>query len=91
MKRANLPPIRIDEYLRAAAESVLQEGETLSSFILESVIRNIERRETRQDFIARGLQAAVEAKNAGEYISAEEALLRLDQILTRYADGSKDH
>ena len=45
MKNATLPPLRVDSELHAAAESVLQEGETLSGFVLEAVRLNIERRE----------------------------------------------
>jgi len=51
MKNATLPPLRVDSALRAAAESVLREGETLSSFVLEAVRLNIERRETQREFM----------------------------------------
>ena len=55
MKTATLPSLRVDPELREAAESVLQEGETLSGFIEASVRETIERRRTRAEFIARGL------------------------------------
>ena len=41
MKTATLPPLRVDGALRAAAESLLREGETLSGFVLEAVQLNI--------------------------------------------------
>lgn len=81
MKNATLPPLRVDSALRAAAESVLQEGETLSGFVLEAVRLNIERRETQREFIARGLQARAAAQASGDYVSAEEMLVRLDSSL----------
>lgn len=83
MKDATLPPLRVDSSLRAAAESVLREGETLSSFVLEAVRLNIERRETQQEFISRGLLARDEARASGTYVTAEDMLSRLDDSLAR--------
>lgn len=83
MKTATLPPLRVDSELRAAAESVLQEGETLSGFVLEAVRLNIERRESQRAFIARGLAARDEARMQGEFVSAEDMLDRLDASLAR--------
>lgn len=83
MKNATLPPLRVDSALRAAAESVLQEGETLSGFVLEAVRLNIERRETQREFIARGLLARDETKASGQYVSSGEMLKRLDESLAK--------
>lgn len=83
MKDATLPPLRVDSALRAAAESVLRDGETLSGFVLEAVRLNIERREAKHEFIARGLLARDEARASGEYITAENMLSRLDASLAR--------
>jgi len=41
--------------LRQAAESVLQEGETLSGFVESSLVKQIEFRKSQQEFIARGM------------------------------------
>ena len=57
MKSATLPPLRVDSALRAAAESVLHEGETLSGFVLDAVQRNIAQREAQRECLARGLAA----------------------------------
>ena len=81
MNTATLPPLRVDGALRAAAESLLREGETLSGFVLEAVQLNIERREAQREFIARGLQTREEARASGEYVSAEAMLARLDTSL----------
>lgn len=81
MKDATLPPLRVDPVTRQAAESLLREGETLSGFVLESVLLNIERREAQQAFIARGLLARAEAAASGEYVSVEAMLARLDESL----------
>ncbi len=37
MKSATLPSLRVDPALREAAEAVLEEGETLSSFVEQAV------------------------------------------------------
>lgn len=81
MKTASLPPLRVDNATRAAAESLLREGETLSGFVLEAVRLNIERREVQREFIARGLLARDEARTSGEYVSADDMLARLDASL----------
>ena len=47
MKTSTLPSVRVEPELREAAESVLQEGETLSGFIEASVRETIERRRVR--------------------------------------------
>lgn len=83
MKKATLPPLRVDSALRSAAESVLREGETLSAFMLEAVCLNIERREAQREFISRGLLAREKARTTGDYVSAEDMLTRLDASLAR--------
>ena len=86
MKTATIPALRVEPKLREAAQSVLANGETLSSFVEESLRANIERRKYQQDFIARGLASRDEAKRTGEYYSAESVLAELDAILNGKAD-----
>lgn len=83
MKNATLPPLRVDSALREAAESVLQEGETLSGFVLEAVRLNIERRRAQREFIVRGLHAREASSQSGHYISSDEMLKRLDASLVK--------
>lgn len=86
MKTATIPALRVEPQLREAAQSVLTEGETLSSFLEESLKANIERRLHQQAFIARGLASRDEAKRTGEYYSAESVLAELEDILNGQAD-----
>jgi len=72
MKSATLPSLRVEPELRAAAESVLQEGETLSSLIEASVRETILRRRIRARFLARGLASRDDAKRTGEYVAAAD-------------------
>jgi predicted transcriptional regulator len=83
MKSATFPSLRVDPDLREAAESVLQEGETLSSFIEASVRETIERRRARAEFIARGLAARDDAKRTGEYHSAKSVHTELRQMFAK--------
>ena len=83
MKSANLPSLRVDPELREAAESVLQEGETLSGFIEASVRETIQRRRTRTEFIARGLASRDEARGSGVYVDAEQVHAQLADSLAQ--------
>ena len=81
MKTATLPSLRVDPELRAAAESVLKEGESLSAFVENSVKAQVHFRKTQAEFIARGLASREEAKRTGEYYSAEEVHAELRAML----------
>lgn len=82
MKTASIPSLRVNPELRHAAESVLQNGESLSSFVEQSIRANIQQRRVRQEFIARGLASRNEARLTGEYFPAEDVLLELEDMLT---------
>ena len=81
MKTASLPSLRVDPELRRAAESVLEDGESLSSFVENSVREGIERRRLRSEFLARGLASRDEAIQTGEYVSADQVQRELDGML----------
>jgi predicted transcriptional regulator len=82
MKTASIPSLRVNPELRHAAESVLRNGETLSSFVEQSLRANIERRRVQQEFIARGLAARDEARQTGEYFADDEVLREMDDLLS---------
>lgn len=88
MKTATIPSLRVDPELRQAAESVLQEGETLSGFVEHSLRAQIQRRQAQQEFIARGLAARDEAQRSGKYFSADAILNELDKSLARISKKS---
>lgn len=81
MKSATIPPLRVTPDLRNEAESVLKEGESLSSFVEDSLRRQIQHRKLQSEFIARGLAARESAKSSGEYASKEEVMDSLRGIL----------
>ena len=88
MKTSTIPSLRVKPELRIAAENVLQEGETLSGFVEQSLRRNIQHRKAQQEFIARGLASAAEAERTGEYFDADDVLRELDVMLD---DATKEH
>lgn len=83
MKSATLPSLRVDPELREAAESVLEEGETLSGFIEAAVRETIVRRRTRAEFVARGLASRDDARRTGDYIDADVVHAQLTEKLAK--------
>jgi len=67
--------------MRKAAESVLRPDETLSSFVEESLRSQIAYRVAEEDFVARGLRAAEEARETGVYHSADSVLREMTEKL----------
>ena len=83
MKSATLPSLRVDPELHRAVESVLQEGESFSSFMELALLNTIEHRQASKAFLARGLASREEARQSGEYYSADSVLQDLDQMLAQ--------
>ena len=67
--------------MREAAESVLRDGEILTSLIEPSVRETIQRRRAQEDFIARGLRSREDAERTGTYHTAESVHSELQQRL----------
>jgi len=83
MKTTTIPPLRVSPELRKQAEAVLEQGETLSGFVLDALTRSIEYRKVRQEFIARGLASAAQAKKTGKYVSADRVIGKLARKLVK--------
>ena len=83
MKTANMPSLRVDPELRHDAESVLRDGETLSSFMEQALRSSIQSRRVQKEFIARGLTSRDEAKRTGEYFAAEDVLGEMEDMLSQ--------
>jgi predicted transcriptional regulator len=81
MKSATIPPLRVTPDLRHDAESVLRDGESLSSFVEEALRQQVERRKTQKEFVARGLAARDTAKSTGQYASRDDVMDSLRSIL----------
>ncbi|WGY67634.1 prevent-host-death protein [Burkholderia cepacia] len=72
MKTATFPSVRVEPELRDDTENILQEGETLSSLVEQSIREGIERRRLQSEFIARGIASRDEARRAGECVSSSD-------------------
>ena len=83
MKTTTIPPLRVSKELRERAEAVLEQGETLSGFVLDALTRSIEYRNARQEFIARGLASAANAKKNGKYVPADRVIGKLERKLAK--------
>ena len=81
MKTATIPSLRVDPQLRQEAEDILNDGETLSSFVIQSLREGIQHRRLQKEFIERGLASRDKARQTGEYFSAGDVLGELDKIL----------
>ncbi|WP_174998430.1 YlcI/YnfO family protein [Burkholderia lata] len=81
MKTATYPSIPIDLELLAAAERVLRDDETLSSFVEQSIREGIACRRLQSKFIARGIASRDEALRTGRYVSSSDVLARLERRL----------
>jgi hypothetical protein len=81
MKTATLPSLRVEPELRAAAESVLRQGETLTSLMETAMRETIHKRRAQDEFIARGLRSSEEAKRTGIYHPASEVIAELERRL----------
>jgi len=88
MKTATIPSVRVDPELRAEVESLLNEGETLSEFVEDSVRASVLRRRHQAEFVARGLRSLHEAHRTGDYVDAESVVERLQRKLD-VAKGQK--
>lgn len=52
MKTTSIPSLRVAPAWRRAAEEVLGDGESLSSFVEQSIRESIERRQSQREFAA---------------------------------------
>ncbi len=89
MKSATIPSLRVDPKLRQAAERVLEEGESLSSFVEQSIRETVERRLVQREFIARGLRSREDARRTDKYVSSAAILGQLKKMLARAKSKSK--
>ncbi|AXF21308.1 prevent-host-death protein [Burkholderia pyrrocinia] len=89
MKTAIFPSIHVEPELLSAAERVLRDGETLSSFVEQSIREGIERRQLRSEFIARGLASRDSAMHTGQYVSSSDVLERLERRLDAMRDRQR--
>lgn len=77
MKTSTLPPVRVDEEFRATVESVLHEGETMTSFIESTMRRAVEHRRIQAAFEASARESLQHYKRTGISHPAAEVIEKL--------------
>jgi len=68
-----------------AAERVLRDGETLSSFVEQSIREGVECRRLQSKLIARGIASRDEALRTGRHVSSSDVLARMERRLDAMA------
>lgn len=91
MKTATIPALRVEPELRQAAEEVLNENESLSSFMEASRHEDIAMRRLQREFVTWGLAARVEAHRTGEYFDADDVHAELASLLQAERTAGKDY
>jgi hypothetical protein len=84
--KTTIPPLRVSTALRRQVEAVLEEGETLSGFMLEALEQKLAQRREQQAFLERGLASGARARMTGRYRDASAVLAKLE---TRLAAARK--
>ena len=77
MKTATLPAVRVAPEVRELVESVLKEGESLSTFIEETMKKQAQWRKEDEAFYARAAKASQNLREGGKFYTAEESIARL--------------
>lgn len=88
-KTATIPAIRVSPQTRMQAEAALYQGESLSGFMEEALRQHILHRKTHNEFLARGLASAEEARRSNAYVPAEEVVRKLESRLRRAESRQK--
>jgi hypothetical protein len=81
MKTSTLPAVRVEPALRRDVETVLDEGESLSDFVVSCVRSGVAWRRTQDAFLARARDAVDRSEREGTGISPQELLKRMDDRL----------
>ena len=87
MKTANLPALRVSPALREAAESVLRPDESLSRLMETALQTCIAQRQADEDFIARGIRSAGDARQSGVYVTSQAVIQDLRDKLSQAQKG----
>ena len=81
MKTATLPPIRVAPDFRLELEGVLEQGESLSQFVVNAVRTTVAKRKNQAEFIRRGMVAIEATKRDGSGVPADQVIAKLEAKL----------
>jgi hypothetical protein len=77
MRTATFPAVRTTPEDRALVESVLRPGETLSTFIEETVLQKAQLRKEDEAFYARAMEASERIRAGGKTYTLDETIASL--------------
>lgn len=77
MKTATIPPIRVEQEFRTEVESILEQGESLSEFVENSLRAAVAARKTHAEFLKRGIAAIERTERLGNGIPASVVISKL--------------
>jgi hypothetical protein len=80
MRTATLPAVRVSPDTRSLIESVLREGESLSTFIEQTAKQIAMQRKEDDAFYARGLAAAKRVDEGKKTYTLDEVMISLREI-----------
>lgn len=80
MRTSTFPSVRTTPEIREFVESVLRPGESLSTFIEETVHERARWRKKDEAFQARAIEASRRVDEGGPTISAEKSIARLEAM-----------
>jgi len=83
MKTTTIPSVRVEPELREQLERVLHEGESLSSFVENSVRETVRRRVEQAEFVTRGIASIEKAKRTGRFVDAGAVVAKLQTRLDK--------
>jgi predicted transcriptional regulator len=91
MKTSTFPALRVEPELRDAVEGVLNEDETLSSFMEAALRDSLAKRQFQREFIRRGLASRDEAKRTDRYFAADDVHGELESMLKAARAARESH
>jgi hypothetical protein len=83
MRTATLPAVRVSPDTRSLIESVLREGESLSTFIEQTAKQQAMRRKEDDAFYARALAAAKRIDDGGKTYTLDEVMVSLREMTAK--------
>ncbi|WP_028605733.1 YlcI/YnfO family protein [Ottowia thiooxydans] len=81
MKSATIPPVRVEPALRQEMELSLEHNESLASLVETAVRNEVSRRQAKVEFTRRGLASIEHTVAAGDGITAENLIAKLEAKL----------
>lgn len=91
MRTATLPAVRVTPETRSLVESVLREGETLSTFIEDTVRERAQWRKEDEAFYARAMAAAKRLDESGKSYTLDETIASLRAQIQRARERQTAH